>query len=362
MPDFDFGTVRSQAIEWNQRPATPRIALDADYDKRAVLSADVWSYVDLWLTREGADEALLYWMQARKFLQAADGKDPLTSPLLYYYSFLNSAKALLATKGVLHSPYHGLGQILPSQQRTVLDNERVAIAAAGVFQDLFHYYAGRHLAHQTAAGHRAEHSVKNLLRNVIVVHAAYNSTFQTHAPLPLFEPLHNPWFLQTAAGDVRLEAGVFARGLEQLSLREQNRRISSLLDGQYESFPAGPDGLLICSTMALGQDASAAGLATANRAIHARLHSIVTPHEQRFYLRRNRQGALDWPQAATMFAAMFHFGSRVRYHPSAMSTLLEGQQNWLIGEFLQAAPDQFTALMASEITGCNFQRPYAGLP
>ena len=46
-----------------------------------------------------------------------------------------------------------------------------------------------------------------------------------------------------------------------------------------------------------------------------------------------------------------------RYQPLQLKSLLEGQKNWLLSEFIQMSPIQFIDEIASEMTGYQFLVP-----
>ena len=75
--------------------------IDPDFGALHVLSNDPWVYVELFLKRARAQDALAYWLQARRFADASSGLGPDAAPLTLYYSFLNAAKALLSYKAVM---------------------------------------------------------------------------------------------------------------------------------------------------------------------------------------------------------------------------------------------------------------------
>lgn len=56
-------------------------------------------------------------------------------------------------------------------------------------------------------------------------------------------------------------------------------------------------------------------------------------------------------------AAMHRLSEECRYHPMRMARCLEGENNWLVSEFIKMSGVQFIDEMASEITGKQFLRP-----
>lgn len=50
-------------------------------------------------------------------------------------------------------------------------------------------------------------------------------------------------------------------------------------------------------------------------------------------------------------AVMHRLSEIARYKPEQLDRLMNGNENWLLHEYMQAALDQFVDEMASEITG-----------
>src|SRR5438552_3135920 len=96
-------------LRLNGREAALRKSvISPKFGAMTVLTNSPWTFVSLWLKRNKKDEAQYYWDQAQHFYRASVGLPLQSSPLLLYYSYMNAAKALLAAKGVVFSPYHGV--------------------------------------------------------------------------------------------------------------------------------------------------------------------------------------------------------------------------------------------------------------
>jgi hypothetical protein len=58
-----------------------------------------------------------------------------------------------------------------------------------------------------------------------------------------------------------------------------------------------------------------------------------------------------------ILAAMHRLSEICRYQPLQLKSLLDGQKNWLLSEFIQMSPIQFIDEIASEMTGYQFLVP-----
>jgi hypothetical protein len=63
-----------------------------------------------------------------------------------------------------------------------------------------------------------------------------------------------------------------------------------------------------------------------------------------------------------ILAAMHRLSEICRYNPLQLASLLDGQKNWLLTEFIQMSAAQFTDEIASELTGNQFLVPNVRAP
>ena len=103
-----------EPVKLKRREIAPHKALVAPLlNSRNVLTNSPWTFVGLWLQRNHKPKALFYWEQAQEFHKVSVGLPLRSAPLLLYYCFMNTVKALLVAKGVLPtSPktFHSMSQ------------------------------------------------------------------------------------------------------------------------------------------------------------------------------------------------------------------------------------------------------------
>ena len=173
-------------IELRGRPLAPHKAIVApDFTSKTVLVDDTWEYVTMWLRRQGQDEALFYWEQARHFFDASKNLPNTSSPLTLYYCFLNAVNALLNLHGV-SSDRHGVTGKSGPGKKTSLSNEMVTLQEGGTLAEL--------RAYLNEPSGRFVYCLKDLLYNLPFIHRAYKLTYASRPEL--FVPVQNPRFVR----------------------------------------------------------------------------------------------------------------------------------------------------------------------
>jgi hypothetical protein len=97
---------------------------------------------------------------------------------------------------------------------------------------------------------------------------------------------------------------------------------------------------------------------------HKQIRRRVVPifsSENRWYIKKSVAGhdKLVSSQLVLIFASMHRLSELSRYDPISFAGHFNVNHNWLLSEFIRAAPSQFVYGMASEITGLEFIRPDA---
>jgi hypothetical protein len=329
---------------------TPHKAiLSAQFDARTVLTESPWEFVSLWLKRKQQDNALVLWNQAREFHQVSLGLSLQCAPLLHYYAFMNAAKALLTAKGISYHPYHGIkaDNQRGTSQRIRLSNEGVAIMQNGVLPALSAYLGETETTKQ--------HTLKVLLFNLPYVHRTYCLTYTTQRDM--FVPLTNCMFVvDTRTRQAYLRADIS----EDFPLRGIERRLPPTLIRDPAS---GLRALRSIATATLSHPtcitpADLGNIANLNRQLRGDLHYINAAQTLWYGKLRVRgpQRLSRFPLTLTL-AAMHRLSEICRYHPLELDAFMSSQENWLLSEFIQSAPDQFFDAIASEVTGYQFLLP-----
>ena len=317
------------------------------FGEKTVLVTDTWDYVDLWLRRSKKDDARFYWQQARSFYEATRELPKTASPLTAYYCFLNATKALLIAKGAAFSDRHGVSGFTLAG-RTALSNEKVKFQAGGILAALC-----THLGEPTNG---QIYTLDEILYNLPYVHRAYDLTFQsaTELFLPISEPrivrstkTHEAWFVAELTG------------------KYATKKSLAKLPPKFEHEPGGsdPNRFLIRRKDRFDwrpQKKSASLLRYTNYHQDLRQHLYYIAGPQRlWYLKRggNIPGIVPRSSMTLTFAAMHKLSELARYTPDKLAKHFECQHNWLLSEFIAAAPNQFLDEVSSEMTGREFMMP-----
>lgn len=338
-------------IRLNGRILQPHKAIIApELGTRTVLTNSPWAFVSLWLKRHGRDDALFYWEQACHFFNAAAGLPLESSPLLLYYSFMNAAKALLTAKGVVLNPYHGVTGV-PSTSprgRIALSNEYVQIKQQGVLPSLSTYLGETETL--------TRHSLQELLFNLVYVHRTYCLTYviQTDMFIPIVD---SHYVIDTKSKAAYLRAKLS----KDFAHARYHRRLPSTLTPE----PSLNDVRAIRSTQSvvltgrsLGSHSNKDKLASLNTSLRSDIH-YINGAQPLWYVKARVAGPRRlsrFPLTLTL-AAMHRLSELCRYKPMELRSILAGQKNWLISEFLELAPGQFIDELVAEITGYQFLAP-----
>jgi hypothetical protein len=338
------------AVKLNQREIGPHKAIVAPLlNSRSVLTNSPWTFVALWLQRHRKPQALFYWEQAQEFHKVSLGLPPRSAPLLLYYCFMNAAKALLVAKSVRFDERHGVAahpKVVHGVRRTFA-GEGIKIHKKGILPSLSTYYG--------EAETSSTHTIQELFFNMVFIHRTYCLTYSSQKEM--FLPLANCRYLyDTGTKDVFFKADI-----------ERNTPLKPALKKLPATFVAapeiGPRAIRSVATMAwhtpgrpTATDIQA--LVNFNRTLRQELH-FINGVEALWYLVTPTRGPrrLKRQLPTLILAAMHRLSEICRYQPLQLESLLAGQRNWLLSEFIQMSEAQFIDEIASEITGYQFLVP-----
>jgi hypothetical protein len=338
----------SLPIRYRGRPLTLHKAIvSPDFSSRTVLVLDPWDYVEMWLKRHPSSLALFYWQQARAFFNASLQLPKTASPLTSYYCFLNATKALLVVKQIPLSEHHGVSGT-PLGRRAHLSNERVEFRTGGILPALAGY-----LGEPTQA---ATYTLHDILYNLPYIHRAYSLTYSS--PPELFVPITEPVFVRKSGST---EAWFCAQVREpQLA----NLRTLKSLGPPFERDLGVSDRFVVRSKKRFEWKPGASQrannlerLMTYHQGIRKRAFYIVGPMRLWYLKRSAAKGIIERSSLSLTYAAMHRLSEIARYEPTRLAKHFDSQHNWLLAEFLAAAPQQFVDEIASELTGRQFMAP-----
>jgi hypothetical protein len=332
----------------NRELALPKAVVSPKLGARTVLTNEPWDFVDLALARQKKTDARFYWQQAREFFDVTAGLSLHSAPLLLYYAFMNAAKALLASKGGTFSPRHGVKEWSPDSTSTLDDlTVGIRIKQSGILPALAAYY--------NETEQSVTHTISDIFYNLPFIHRTY---CLTNDPLQeMFIPVVNP---QLVVEDGTKSVFLMA----QLTANFPNPRYCPQLPPSLVPLPAPQQGHVLSATSVTISSTVAPSAAD----IQAMCGLINALREDVFYI--NGVDTLWYvkavpPQLSRLrrqtttltLAAMHRLSEESRYHPKRLAKCLEGENNWLVSEFIKMSGVQFIDEIASEITGMQFLKP-----
>ena len=323
------------------------------FDANSVLSNDPWLFVELWLKREKKLEALSYWLQARRFLDAVPHTSVEAKPPLIYYSFLNAVKTLLLVRSTSYNEYHGMSGNRDQDAKASLSNEKIKFKRGGVLPSLLLYLGDGDSSN--------EYDLKNLLWNLPFIHRAFCHTYRSSADL--FIQLEEAgyvigdndsfgWF-QARVVDRYLDRRSLIKGIPdsfEILGEEMPEKIFIRRSKEFLWIPGKPKKRYMESALYR--------LFKYHSTIR-RLVVTISGQQDLWYLKKSvsNNPASKLHGLTIIFAAMHRLSELSRYHPKNLDKYLCQKENWLLTEFIDHAPNQFIDQIASEITGLNFRKP-----
>lgn len=332
--------------------------------KPRVVTSDVWSYFKHLASNRKNKKIKIesihaFIDQAYEFYSAADNPRMSSRPLLYYYSFMNLAKAAILTSGIrlpskvkhgLHEPKTNIKQRYKFAGKEIRSEGR-ASNKEQLFPEFVNYLGGY--------GQAKTYKIISMLEHIPGVHRTFCQVRRkAHSFLPvkkivLLKQKRRLWVrfvLDKEDVDVidlvkKVEKRrEFKRVFSQVLPPKEIRKIERWYE--TEDIPA----------VGRGADTAIVKLAKTVRSVGIR--TILTGRGQRLYFSSHDPKKCP-PQLASIYAVMFYLGSITRYKPYDFDRIISKKYSWLIGEFLNTQPLQFLYLLASYMGDVDVVHPFA---
>lgn len=297
--------------------------------------------------------------QAREYFAAAERATSIeTPPLLYYYSFLNLAKAIAmgrgrsglvgskVTHGIAHVGGVGTGHT-PSTAK--LQIQASSAGSKSAIDELHWALEGTGVA----TGH---YSVSEIIPQSVIAHRMWREAFEQPRK-ERFIPIDKVQFLQDATAN-QIWLSVY---ISRATLRARGRGLKevmtqSKLDAAFGAV-AVQDAAVSSMHHILEQRSptpysgrAADVVVEAVKGIRPELWQTVTanPPYRRFYLYLSPTGERRLPQWLSIYATIFWLGSLTRYQPVELFDALDGKYGPFFREFLETQPKQLLYMLASD--------------
>lgn len=325
-----------------------------------IYAADPWAVVHgalrLSCTGQNLDSARSFVRQAREYFTAATSSEAVeTKPVLFYYSFLNLAKALGIARGrpqMIGQVFHGLTHdhvVGQSPAAASLKSFASTTTSINVFAELHELLTGATIANtgfqltelmpQSVVGHRLWADAAGGRRERFV--AAERVCLLEDSDAGLI------W----AAIDVSREAlnrlGRSMDGmLKEAGLEGEWRKVADV-DDNGQSLRR----FEMKNAVSYGHRASDELMKVIKVARPRLTRTILSRSPYRkYYLYLAPAGEIRLHPQLVVYALMFYLGSLTRYRPRELFELLDGPFGGFFREFLATQPLQFVYEMACEFT------------
>lgn len=310
--------------------------------------------------------------QAKSYYTSAKALHYRSSSLLYYYSFLNLAKAYLLLREperimgrTNQAVVHGL-KYRPSTTNTDFLLETVRVTD-GIFPAFYEAQTG--IAISTARNSML--NIVNLFAYCSNIGYEYASAgYGTHRILPSLSGVvtsrgaHESWSIIAIPASNELDMLLRAQGNFLNSYQEVNidrNQLTAMFQtgvpelGRYRIFQDITPVAMIGNNHILLQ------------AHTAKLISALTPYLSVHYFDDNADFDFTLPyqdantatpipinEVLAIYVSMFYLSSLVRYRPNFLESLFNRKPSWLIETFVNSAPEIFLRIMVCKIIGRDF--------
>lgn len=328
----------------------PRATKAPNFKEKRVIASSPWEYVSLWLRKNGNGNSFEYWEQSKHFFESARELPVQSAALPLYYSFLNAVKALLETKAITYSPYHGIQGFdmrTPVHGRISIDNEGLKIKGGGVLPSLINYFSEEEVINTYTLG--------GILSNIAFVHRAFSISYRR---AEIFLSLEKPRYVKAGAGQARFQADFpeeFSHGqtLNTLPASFSVREADENEDEENQTgFVIESNATFPWAGARRPSDADMNALADFHSKLRLDLN-YISGSQPSWYIKRNLAAytRIDRNNLTLIFMAMHRMSEIARYKPVELNKLLDSKKNWIIYEFIRTAQNQFIDEIAAEITG-----------
>jgi len=336
-----------------------------------LLASDAWDALGQHARRVIADQkvretANAFLRQSQGLYKAALSVEMAIQPLLYYYSFLDLAKAAILLKypeDAIENAIHGMqepAKPLKVRKRFALGN--VVVSDQAKKNENKKKTQKIHVLNRLceALGYKPfcngkRFSVRDMLSQVPSIHRAYCESMTERERILA---IHRPSFLRSES-----EKTLWARLLlnkyldvSELTHRKRFNECFHRTDapGDLAGFRCFESNKVyrfkrsaIEVLPQITKDLRSAGLRC--MLTRAGYHYYAASHEPKKLV----------PQVVATYVALFYFSGLARYSPEALEALLQGKEGWAIRELLSTETQQWPYLLASEVLQREVVRPYA---
>lgn len=300
-------------------------------------------------------KAMAFLEQSEEFYRTASAQRLKSRPLLYYYSFMNLAKAFLVVRrnAALEMCVHGLKEVQGNvRQRMTITSQCVKANDLGgnrlqVYREFVSECGFNVPSRPTSV------RLVDLLEQVVGVHDTYSQTFKKSRK---FFPIDSAEFCcHKPRKEVWISLKLRSEYLERVPTAASALRLALTAFEEVESDDGTVRKYESVAVRKYGRSPIEVLPALVKETKH-NVWSVLRPGGYRFYL-STIPSSLWLAQVASYYQAMFYFGSVTRYRPDAFEKLIQGKHGWLVEEFVNTQAMQFVYLLGSGLLGSEMILP-----
>lgn len=312
-------------------------------NKKLIIS-DIWSFWDYVIKKHNKNcdflSALLE--QSKHFYLTAESSPVKSKPLLYYYSFLNLSKIIVAiengydsTKTYMHgvSENHN-GKFTQStiriKQRHQNNSINVAIELAEILD-------------VNIPTTPVTLNVKELLCHCVGVHRAYSEIYKKKE---VFFRIYNEKLYKNGR-EMIFRAQVQCERSNLNELRSRGYVINEV-DGDFiyeHTITTNANNKVRADYFRMSQEIREQGL-----------WYFIGNNGYTLYL--SNDATYRFSPEVIIYDVMFYLGSITRYHPYMFDKIFSDNEQWLMSEFLTTQPKQYLYLATSKLLGQHVMKAY----
>lgn len=307
-------------------------------------------------------EATAFLDQAQSFFDAAQSREPSFTPLLFYYSFMNLAKAFILAKGLamnLDQARHGLMDARGAGA-TELDAAEVVVKNPNGQINLFALFA-RALGYQPP-NHNKAFPVTDLMPQVVVGHRLWREAGKKErfVALERVDFLHD---IPEGHGNAWLRLHVSRGDLTRYGITQTRFTSEGQLDGLFQRVKGDHEVEELCyeQLAPVSYNHRAAdvlkSVVDVVRTLLWRSATSMPPYRHYYVHLSPAPADSRVPQLLSLYMLFFYFGSVTRYRPYVYEQILSGPYGPFVNEFMASQPDQLLYLLASEICEREVAKP-----
>lgn len=311
-------------------------------NKKLIIS-DIWSFWDYVIKKANYEKEFMHSLleQAKNFYVAAENSPINSRPLLYYYSFLNLAKAAInIEKKYGRVRYmHGLSE--NHHNRFLNSTIKISPIISGtknVSAELLECLDG------TTLSMGLNINVKGYLTHCVGVHRAYSEIYNMDEHFYRIED----YKLFKDKKKYIFRAKLIAQAIDIPNIQGQGYNII-IEDGVYywqEEVITTSYSTTRSSYFMLSQ--------------HLRIKGMwyfISNDGYTIYISKHPNNR--YSTETIIYNSMFFLGSITRYHPYMFERIFSDKEQWLMSEFLTTQPKQFLYLLTAKILGQNVLKAYS---